>query len=141
MGLLGFAGDAAIGAVFSISVIWLYIAYAIPIGARFVFKGHNYKPGPFNLGAFGIPVAMIEIAFMTFTNIVFLFPADMAPAVEDMNYTVVVMGAVFIGSLIWYWFPKYGGVNWFEGPITTVEVLDKPSRTPERASIDKGGRD
>ncbi|KAG8748121.1 GABA-specific high-affinity permease [Ceratobasidium sp. 414] len=168
MGLLGFAGDAAIGAVFSPNhgaaqpdlsnrVVHrcehrlLYFAstllnlpplqYTIPIGARFVFKGHNYKPGPFNLGAFGFPVAMIAIAFMTFTNIVFLFPADMAPAVEDMNYAVVVMGAVFIGSLIWYWFPKYGGVNWFEGPIATVEVLDKPSSTPERASIDKGGRD
>ncbi|KAG9076013.1 GABA-specific high-affinity permease [Ceratobasidium sp. UAMH 11750] len=62
----------------------------------------------------------------------------MSPAVEDMNYAVVVTGAVFIGSLIWYWFPKYGGVHWFEGPIATVEVLDKPTSTPERASIDKG---
>lgn len=126
LGLLAFAGEAAIGAVFSISVIGLYIAYTIPIGARFLFKGHNYKPGPFNLGAFGLPVAIIAIAFMTFIDIVFLFPADLAPAVEDMNYAVVVMGGVMIGSLIWYWFPKYGGVNWFEGPVATVEVLDKP---------------
>ncbi|KAG8696381.1 GABA-specific high-affinity permease [Ceratobasidium sp. 394] len=138
MGLLGFAGEAAIGAVFAVSVLGLYIAYTIPIGARFVFKGHNYKPGPFNLGAFGLPVAVIAVAFMTFVNIVFLFPTDMSPAVEDMNYAVVVTGAVFIGSLIWYWFPKYGGVHWFEGPIATVEVLDKPTSTPERASIDKG---
>ncbi|KAG9080875.1 GABA-specific high-affinity permease, partial [Ceratobasidium sp. 370] len=112
-----------------------------PIGARFVSKGHSYKPRPFNLGAFGLPVAIIAIAFMTFINTVFLFPADMAPAVEGMNYVVVVMGAVFIGSLIWYRFPKYGGVNWFEGPVATVEVLDKPPSTPERVSIDKGGKD
>jgi hypothetical protein len=62
---------------------------------------------------------------MTFINIVFLFPADLAPSVPDMNYgtallcqnacahiltaafiAVVVMGGVMIGSLIWYWFPK-----------------------------------
>jgi len=138
LGLLAFAGDAAIGAVFSISVIGLYIAYTIPIGARFIFKGHNYKPGPFNLGAFGLPVAAIAIAFMTFINIVFLFPADLAPAVADMNYAVVVMGGVMVGSLIWYWFPKYGGVNWFEGPISTVDVLDNPLNSPgDRDSIQK----
>ncbi|QRV74843.1 amino acid permease [Ceratobasidium sp. AG-Ba] len=141
MGLLGFAGDAAIGAVFSISVIGLYIAYTIPIGARFIFKGHNYKPGPFNLGVFGLPVAIIAIVFMTFIDVVFLFPSDLAPAAEDMNYAVVVMGAVMIGSLIWYWFPKYGGVNWFEGPVATVEVLDQPASIPEeQGSIYKGGK-
>ncbi|KAF8606392.1 APC amino acid permease [Ceratobasidium sp. AG-I] len=156
LGLLAFAGDAAIGAVFSacgkscsslkysdyvaqqISVIGLYIAYTIPIGARFIFKGHNYKPGPFNLGAFGLPVAIIAIAFMTFIDIVFLFPADLEPAVADMNYAVVVMGGVMIGSLIWYWFPKYGGVNWFEGPVSTIDVLDKPLNSPgDRDSIQK----
>ncbi|QRV89535.1 amino acid permease [Ceratobasidium sp. AG-Ba] len=141
MGLLGFAGEAAIGAVFSISVIGLYIAYTIPIGARFIFKGHNYKPGPFNLGVFGLPVAIIAIVFMTFIDVVFLFPSDLAPAAEDMNYAVVVMGAVMIGSLIWYWFPKYGGVNWFEGPVATVQVLDQPASIPEeQGSMYKDGK-
>ena len=51
LGLLVFAGDQAINAVFAISVVASYIAYAIPIVARFVFK-NDFKPGPFNLGAF-----------------------------------------------------------------------------------------
>ncbi|KAB5594905.1 Amino acid permease [Ceratobasidium theobromae] len=137
MGLLAFAGEAAIGAVFSISVIGLYVAYTIPIGARFLFKGHNYKPGPFNLGMFGLPVAVIAIAFMTFIDVVFLFPADLAPSVADMNYSVVVMGGVMIGSLIWYWFPKYGGVNWFEGPVATLEVLGKPPSSTDSELVEK----
>ncbi|CAE6429264.1 unnamed protein product [Rhizoctonia solani] len=135
LGLLAFAGEAAIGAVFALSVIGLYIAYTIPIGARFLFKGHNYKPGPFNLGAFGLPVAIIAIAFMTFISIVFLFPTELAPAVADMNYAVVVMSGVMIGCLIWYWFPKYGGVNWFEGPVMTVETLPTTARTDETGSV------
>ena len=24
-------------------------------------------------------------------------------------------------SIIWYYFPVYGGVHWFKGPIATVE--------------------
>ncbi|CEL55192.1 putative amino-acid permease C15C4,04c OS=Schizosaccharomyces pombe (strain 972 / ATCC 24843) GN=SPBC15C4.04c PE=3 SV=1 [Rhizoctonia solani AG-1 IB] len=135
LGLLAFAGEAAIGAVFALSVIGLYIAYTIPIGARFLFKGHNYKPGPFNLGAFGLPVAIIAIAFMTFISTVFLFPTELAPAVADMNYAVVVMSGVMIGCLIWYWFPKYGGVNWFEGPVMTVETLPTTVRTDETGSV------
>ena len=38
-----------------------------------------------------------------------------------MNYTVVVLGSVFILSLVWYYFPVYGGVHWFEGPVPTVD--------------------
>lgn len=51
LGLLAFAGPQAINAVFAISVTGLYIAYAIPIVAR--FTGDNeFKPGPFTLGVF-----------------------------------------------------------------------------------------
>lgn len=37
-----------------------------------------------------------------------------------MNYTVVVLGGVLILSLIWYYFPIYGGVHWFTGPVRNV---------------------
>jgi amino acid transporter len=51
LGFLTFAGPQAINAIFSLSVVALYIAYAIPIVARFTFK-NDFKPGPFNLGVF-----------------------------------------------------------------------------------------
>lgn len=37
-----------------------------------------------------------------------------------MNYTVVVFGGVMTLSLIWYYFPIYGGVHWFTGPIKNI---------------------
>jgi len=49
LGLLSFAGDNAIGAVFSLVVAGQYVAYSIPITARFV-GGQEVKPGPFSLG-------------------------------------------------------------------------------------------
>jgi len=41
-----------------------------------------------------------------------------------MNYTAVVFGGVMILSLVYYYFPKYGGIYWFKGPVSNVE-LDK----------------
>ncbi|CAE6527939.1 unnamed protein product [Rhizoctonia solani] len=150
LGLLAFAGEVAIMAVFSIAVIGLYIAaihhpyrrtYIIPIGARFVFNEGNFTPGPFTLGPFGLPVAAIAIAFMSFITIVLLFPSTPAPGVTDMNYAVVVMGGVMVGSVVWYYFPKYGGVYWFEGPISTIVIGDGASsartRAPSTISFDK----
>lgn len=51
LGLLAFAGGAAIGAVFSLAVVGQYVAYSIPISARFL-GGQPFKPGRFNLGIF-----------------------------------------------------------------------------------------
>ncbi|KAJ3511130.1 hypothetical protein NMY22_g15750 [Coprinellus aureogranulatus] len=45
MGLLVFAGDQAINAAFALSVTGLYVAYAIPIVARF-WGENDFKPGP-----------------------------------------------------------------------------------------------
>jgi amino acid transporter len=73
LGLLVFAGEQAIDAVFAISVTALYVAYSIPIAARFLGK-NDFKPGPFSLGWFSGPCAFIAVAFMSLMNIVFFFP-------------------------------------------------------------------
>ncbi|KAL0065445.1 hypothetical protein AAF712_007509 [Marasmius tenuissimus] len=138
MGLLAFAGDSAITAVFTIGITALYVAYAIPMVARFVGK-NDFKPGPFSLGVFSFPVAMIAVVFMLVLGIVFLFPTTPQPTAADMNYSVVVFGGVMVLSVLWYYFPKYGGVHWFTGPVTTIskeapELLNSADRTPSPKS-------
>ncbi|KAI9571848.1 amino acid/polyamine transporter I [Boletus coccyginus] len=119
LGLLALAGAQAIDAIFALSVAALYVAYSIPIAARFIFK-NNFKPGPFNLGIFSLPIAIISVSFMAFMSIVFFFPTTPQTSTSDMNYTVVVLGGVLILSLVWYYFPVYGGVHWFTGPVPNV---------------------
>ncbi|KAH7909980.1 amino acid/polyamine transporter I [Hygrophoropsis aurantiaca] len=145
LGLLSFAGTQAIDAVFAISVTALYIAYAIPITARFVFK-NNFKPGPFSLGYMSLPIAVISVSYMTFMDIVFFFPTTPQTDVADMNYTVVVLGGVMILSLVWYYFPKYGGVHWFTGPVANIDVSpasdwEQDSSTEEGSQPQKGAVD
>ena len=69
-------------------------------------------------------MAVISVTWMTFMGVVFLFPATPGVGVGDMNYTVVVLGGVLILSLAYYYFPKYGGKNWFTGPVQTVDVRE-----------------
>jgi len=123
LGLLSLAGAQAIGAVFALSVTGLYVAYAIPIAARFIFK-NDFKPGPFNLGIFSLPVGIISVTFMAFMVIIFFFPTTPQTSTPDMNYTVVVLGGVLLLSLVWYYFPVYGGVHWFTGPVSNIDNAD-----------------
>ncbi|KAI0319540.1 amino acid/polyamine transporter I [Amylostereum chailletii] len=119
LGLLAFAGANAIGAIFSLVVAAQFVAYAIPISARFWGK-NKFRPGPFRLGRAGFPIAVFAVTFMSFILVVFFFPATPAPTAATMNYTVVVLGGTILLSLAYFYFPKYGGVYWFAGPLPTV---------------------
>ena len=139
LGALTFAGAQATNAVFAVSIAALYVAYAIPIMARFVFE-NDFKPGPFDLGVFvgpcshlllalalaltrfpqSLPIGFIAVAFMAFMTIIFMFPTSPGANVASMNYTVVVLGGVLLLSLAWYYFPVYGGVHWFTGPVPNI---------------------
>lgn len=68
------------------------------------------------------PVAVLAVFFMVFMTIVFLFPTTPQTSVQEMNYTVAVLGGVLLLSLIWYYFPKYGGVHWFTGPVANINT-------------------
>ncbi|KAF8553643.1 amino acid transporter [Imleria badia] len=135
LGLLSLTGAQAINAVFALSVTGLYVAYSIPIAARFIFK-NNFKPGPFNLGIFSFPIAIIAVSFMAFMDVVFFFPTTPQTSTPNMNYTIVVLGGVLVLSLVWYYFPVYGGVHWFSGPVPNVGNDDIAERVSRNSSVD-----
>ena len=69
-------------------------------------------------------------------DIVFFFPTTPQTDVLTMNYTVVVLGGMLLLSIIWYYFPVYGGVHWFTGPVPNIGKLgdEIPS---SRGSVEK----
>ena len=75
---------------------------------------------------------------MLFMGVVLLFPATPSTDVADMNYTVVVLfGSLFL-SLVWYYFPVYGGVHWFKGPIPTIGHDDETMQADSASEL--GGK-
>ncbi|KAF8841440.1 amino acid transporter [Paxillus ammoniavirescens] len=121
VGLLALSGPAAVSAVFSISVTAQYVAFMTPIIARFAFE-NNFKPGPFSLGVLSAPIAAIAVVFMMMMMVVLCFPSAPQPQVPSMNYTSVVLGGVMTLAMIWYYFPVYGGVHWFQGPVPNTRA-------------------
>ena len=58
-------------------------------------------------------------------SVIVMFPTTPRPEPSDMNYTVVVLGAVLLLALAYYFCPKYGGHVWFRGPIRDVDTVVK----------------
>jgi len=134
LGLLVFAGPSASSALFSLGIIGCNIAYSIPIIAGLIYSRDTFQPGPFSLGRWSSPIAIIAIAYMSFINVILFFPASPNPTVTEMNYGIVVFGGVFLACIAWYYFPIYGGVHWFNGPIRNVDM--GATNTEKRASED-----
>lgn len=73
---------------------------------------------------------------MLFLGIVFLFPETPEITAGDMNYTVVVLGGILGLSLVWYYFPKYGGRHWFTGPVRTIELPSEKSDSTDSLEVE-----
>lgn len=133
LGLLAFAGPAAIGAIFSLVPTGQFVAYSIPIACRFL-GGAEWVPGPFTLGRWGLPVAIIALLWMAFSIVILMFPTTPTVDSQDMNYTALVLGGWLLLCVAYYYFPVYGGVHWFRGPVRTVD--DVPAGDDSSESVD-----
>lgn len=78
------------------------------------------------------------LIFMAFMSVIFLFPMAPKTDAEGMNYVVVVMGGTMLLSIIWYYFPKYGGVNWFTGPVPNISPVSEHTSTRCSEEVQKG---
>jgi amino acid transporter len=96
-------------AVISIATIALYVSYGLPILARLILRirGGRDVRGPWNLGRFSTPVAIIATLWICFISVIFILPPNEKAA--------LVMGGCLIGLIVLWWFrvrrrfagPKY----------------------------------
>lgn len=64
---------------------------------------------------------MTAIIWNILAIVIVMFPTNPGPTAETMNYTVVVGGGWITLCICYYYFPVYGGVHWFKGPMANVE--------------------
>ena len=103
---------AAYAAVTSIAVIGLYIAYVIPVYLR-VRAGKDFKPGPWNLGKWGVLNGVVATVWTIFICVLLLLPQLKPITKVNFNYAPVAVLAV-IGFATIYWFAS--ARKWFTGP-------------------------
>ncbi|GJN88492.1 hypothetical protein Rhopal_001458-T1 [Rhodotorula paludigena] len=106
LGLLSFASDVAVNAVFSLCAIALDTSYAIPIACKLIFRNHpevSYRAGPFRLaGLLGTVIPLIACGWVAFTVVCLACPESLPVTAATFNYSwVITLGVVFC-SLVWY---------------------------------------
>jgi|HubBroStandDraft_1064217.scaffolds.fasta_scaffold54038_1 amino acid permease (GABA permease) len=102
----------AYGAVTSIAVIGLYIAYVIPTLLRRL-AGDRFQPGPWSLGKWSPLIGWIGVLWVVIITVLFVLP-EVSPVTRDtFNYAPVAVGVVLLyaGG---YWL--LSARKWFKGP-------------------------
>jgi amino acid permease (GABA permease) len=118
LGLPYLWNGVAYGAVTSIAVIGLYIAYVLPTLLRRL-QGANFQSGPWTLGRWSAPVGWIAVVWVALITILFMLP-QFGPVtsggtldLNTFNYAVVAV-VVVIGYAWIYWLVS--ARKWFTGP-------------------------
>ncbi len=97
----------AYAAITSINVIGITPAYAIPIFLR-VKNRHRFRPGPWNLGSWGVIVGTVAVLWVVFVTVLFCLPQTAPVSVDTFNYAPVALLVVLL--LAWAWWHKQGGM-------------------------------
>ena len=110
----------AFSAITATATISTNFSYLIPIVARQTIGRKDFVPGKWNLGKFSLPLSIIATVWIMFLFVVLLLPQLYPVDHNTLNYAPICIGIVSIVSLVGWFFPKWGAMNWFEGPIKTI---------------------
>jgi hypothetical protein len=92
----------------------------LPIALRVIYAGRFSKAneqGPFHLGKFSYPIALVSALWITFQLIVFCLPVLNPVNSKTFNYAPIAVGVVF-AYIIGFW--AVSARTWFPGPARQV---------------------
>jgi amino acid transporter len=120
LSLPSLGSSVAFAAATSIATIGLYISYGIPILIGLLYPTlFTAKKGPFNLGYASRPVALVATLWIGFITVTFCLPTATPVDSQSLNYTVVAVGIIAVGSLgTWVVTAR----KWFVGPLREIEL-------------------
>ncbi|OQD73466.1 hypothetical protein PENDEC_c015G01911 [Penicillium decumbens] len=135
IGLLSLIDNAAANALFSLAVAGNDVAWLTPILCRLLWGKDKFVPGEFYTGRFSKPIAWIAVIYMVFAIVLCMIPTGGPdPSPGDMNYTIVINGALWIGALLYY---AAHARKTFKGPQTTVGPDDEGKMIAEAEGEEK----
>jgi amino acid permease (GABA permease) len=113
LGLPYLINATAYGAVTSIAVIGLYIAYVIPVFLR-VRQGDDFQRGPWHLGRWSKLIGVTAVSWVVFITVLFMLPQSSPINVKSFNYAPIAV-LVVLGFAGAYW--VLSARHWFTGPV------------------------
>ncbi|KAG0337476.1 hypothetical protein BG004_007629 [Podila humilis] len=126
MGVLYLGNSTLLGAMSSAIAIEMNLVYTIPVALRLFYPNPTYfQPGPFNLGRFRDPIAMVAIAWSCTGAFIFSIPGTYPITVDNMNYGGVLLIAT-LGFIFGYW--HFSAKHSFGFPLTEYTPETKTGR-------------
>lgn len=118
--LLMFAGDTAIGAIFSVGGISGFVSFTMPTLLKITYAHKTFIPGPWSLGIWSRPIGFVSVAFVTVMIPLLCFPTVKGKdlTLDEMNWTVVVYFGPMLIALVWFLVDAH---KWYEGPKSNLQ--------------------
>lgn len=130
IGCLCLIGTTAANALFTLYIAGNYFAWGMPTFLRLLVMKEKFKPGAFFLGEFWSRFnGWLSTIFIVYTIVMVMFPTNLNPNVQSMNYTCVITPGVWILSLLYYYVYAH---KIYHGPTKTVDVKDQDESSVEQ---------
>ncbi|MFE0381749.1 amino acid permease, partial [Streptomyces inhibens] len=118
--------STAYAAITSINVIGITPAYAIPIYLRIKHRD-RFRPGPWNLGRWGVTVGRTAVTWVAFVTVLFCLPQTRPEtgllSLTTFNYAPVALLSVL--ALAWIWW-RIAGKRTYEAPAVGLPAGSPP---------------
>lgn len=116
--LIGLGSYTAIAAIFNLTAIALDWSYCIPIICKLF--GGRFVRGPMHLGKASPYINAWAVIWTTFVTVIYVFPTIMPVTAENMNYVTVLIVAVMLFAVI-YWYAA--GRFYYTGPRVKAQLI------------------
>ncbi|MCX4666476.1 amino acid permease [Streptomyces sp. NBC_01381] len=107
----------AYAAVTAINVLGITPAYAIPIYLRIRYR-RKFRPGPWNLGRWGVAIGSIAVLWVVFVTVLFCLPQTRPDtglfSVTTFNYAPLALAVAL--ALAWLWW-RIAGRHDYKVPV------------------------
>ncbi|GJJ72210.1 choline transport protein [Entomortierella parvispora] len=111
LGMLYLGNTTLLGAMSSAIAIQLNLVYSIPIALRLFFPNPTrFQPGPFTLGRYSRPLAMVAISWSCLGVFIFSLPGTYPISAENMNYASILLIST-LSFILGYWY--FSAKEWF----------------------------
>lgn len=122
LSLINLGSATVLNSITSLTTTALLSSYMCSIGCMIWRRSSNQPllPAAFSLGRWGLPINIASEMFLVVTFVFAFFPTSPAPGGADMNWNILIYGAVVVGSLLYYLRARHTYV----GPVEYVRKLE-----------------
>ncbi|KAI0073333.1 APC amino acid permease [Panus rudis PR-1116 ss-1] len=113
-----------------------FFAQESQIFLRVLYRS-SFTRGPFHLGRFSYPVAIIAVLWILFISIAFILPQEYPVNSQTLNYAIVAVGIIVTYSL-GFWL--ISARKWFKGPVRQIRAEGKGVDVMNPVDVEKAAQ-